>query len=183
MRVIAGSARGRVLKTLEGEATRPTTDKVKGSIFNIIQFEIAGKRVLDLFSGSGQLAIEAISRGARWAVAVDISKAAVSVIRENVKKCGFEDTISIHNCDFSEVLTKGAKYDVIFLDPPYKASLLASALERINKFDILSENGIIICETDAATDVAKILPECYSFKEYKYGTIKLTVIRNTPFEG
>ncbi len=178
MRVISGTARGRVLKTLEGQDTRPTTDKVKGSIFNIIQFEIEGKRVLDLFSGSGQLAIEAVSRGAKTAVAADNSKAAAEIIKENIKRCGFENKISICRGDYSQVLTKGAKYDVIFLDPPYESNLLDKALEMITKFDILSENGIIICETDASTDVAGALPESYSFKEYRYGRIKLTVIRN-----
>ncbi|MBQ5777537.1 MAG: 16S rRNA (guanine(966)-N(2))-methyltransferase RsmD [Oscillospiraceae bacterium] len=178
MRVIAGSARGRLLKTLEGEATRPTTDKVKGAMFNIIQFELEGSRVLDLFSGSGQLAIEAISRGAKSAIAVDNSKSASLIIRENIKTCGFENEISVHTGDYLQVLTKGSKYDVIFLDPPYMSGLLFEALRKIAEFDILAENGIIICETDASTSVSEILPEGYSVREYRYGRIKLTVIRN-----
>ena len=118
MRVISGKVRGRILKALEGEETRPTTDKVKESLFNIIQFEIEGSRFLDLFSGSGQLAIEAVSRGAESAVAVENSRFAAEIIKENIKRCGFEKEIFLHRGDFSEVLTKDAKYDVIFLDPP-----------------------------------------------------------------
>ena len=178
MRVISGLARGRLLKTLEGEATRPTTDKVKGAIFNIIQFELEGRRVLDLFSGSGQLAIEAVSRGAESALAVDSSKAACLIIKENIKLCGFENEISVYTGDYLQVLTKGSKYDVIFLDPPYMSKLLFEALKKIAEFDILSENGIIICETDVSTSVSEVFPQNYSVKEYRYGRIKLSVIRN-----
>lgn len=177
MRVISGVARGRFLKSLEGEATRPTTDKVKESIFNIIQFEIEGSRVLDLFGGSGQLAIEAISRGAENAVVAENSKKAADIIKENIKICGFEDKITIRRGDYSEVLTKGVKYDVIFLDPPYQSNLIFKALETINEFDILSKDGIIICETDAMSDIVGFVGDFYSCREYKYGRIKLTVLR------
>lgn len=177
MRVISGSARGRVLKALEGELTRPTTDKVKESIFNIIQFDIADSRVLDLFGGSGQLAIEAISRGAKNAVVVENAKRAADIIRENIKRCDFADQITIHRGDFAEVLTKGAKYDVIFLDPPYNSDLLPRALEFIHSFDILSNSGIIVCETDSSSDVMRLPEDKYSYREYLYGRIKLTIIR------
>ena len=179
MRVIAGSAKGRTLKTPEGLDTRPTTDKVKGSIFNIIQFEIPGKRVLDLFGGSGQLAIEAISRGAESALVVDSSKKAIDVIRENIKNCRFEENIRVYKGDYSEVLTKGSEYDVIFLDPPYASELLKKAIELIVKFDILSKDGIIVCETDSSSDLTEIFRERYTLREYKYGRIKLSVIRNS----
>ena len=178
MRVISGSARGRVLKTLEGEHTRPTTDKVKGSIFNIIQFEIEDRDVLDLFSGSAQLSIEAISRGAKSALAVDNSRKAINIIKENIEICGFEDKISTICGDYSEVLTKGRKYDVIFLDPPYDSGLLEKALQKIFEFDILSKNGIIVCESDISANTAALVPENYSSREYVYGRIKLLVIRN-----
>lgn len=179
LRVISGIARGRVLKALEGEETRPTTDKVKESVFNIIQFEIEDRRVLDLFGGSGQLAIEAISRGAKHAVVVENSKRAADIIKENVKLCGFADRITLHRGDFAEVLTKGAKYDVIFLDPPFKSNLLLRALELIDTFDILSNDGIIVCEADSALKIPELKGEGYSYREYKYGRIKLTVIRRT----
>ncbi len=179
MRVISGIARGRVLKALEGEETRPTTDKVKESIFNIIQFDIEGSRVLDLFSGSGQLAIEAISRGAKSAVAVENSKRAAEIIKENIKRCDFADLISIHRGDFTEVLTKSAKYDVIFLDPPYSSNFMSKALEIIYSFDILSNHGIIVCETDSSSEVLRADSDAYSYREYKYGRVKLTVIRKS----
>lgn len=177
MRVISGTARGRVLKALEGEVTRPTTDKVKESIFNIIQFELDNARVLDLFGGSGQLAIEAVSRGAKSAVVVENSKKASDVIKENIKKCDFADQISIHRGDYTEVLTKSSKYDVIFLDPPYDSNLLSKAMELIHSFDILSKDGIIICETDSSEKLYKLPQELYSIREYKYGRIKLNIIR------
>lgn len=176
MRVISGSARGRVLKALEGDITRPTTDKVKESIFNIIQFETAGRRVLDLFGGSGQLAIEAVSRGAKSAVVCENSRQAAAVIKDNVKKCGFENEITIHRGDFSEVLKKDAKFDIIFLDPPYKSNLLARALEIIQTIDILSLNGIIVCETDCQYEIDNLKEPYIIRREYKYGRIKITVI-------
>lgn len=175
MRVISGLARGRVLKALEGDATRPTTDKVKEAMFNIIQFDIEESKVLDLFGGSGQLALEAISRGAESALVVEKSRPAVNIIRENIKRCGFEDKITVYQGDFSEVLTKNAKYDVIFLDPPYSGDLMNRALDAIYSFDILSNDGIIVCETENFSEVLK--SDEYSYKEYKYGRIKLTVIR------
>ncbi len=178
MRVVSGIRRGKVLKAPEGLDTRPTTDKVKAAIFNIIQFEIQDKKVLDLFGGSGQLAIEAVSRGAKSATVVDNSKKAIGIIKENVKNCNFEDSISVHFADFSEVLTKGAKYDVIFLDPPYASELLKRALELIVRFDILSKDGIIVCETDDLSNIDELFREKYSFRDYKYGRVRLFVIRN-----
>ncbi|MBR5542783.1 MAG: 16S rRNA (guanine(966)-N(2))-methyltransferase RsmD [Oscillospiraceae bacterium] len=178
MRVISGSARGRVLKTLEGEHTRPTADKVKESIFNIIQFELEGRRVLDLFSGSGQLAIEAVSRGAESAVAVDNSKRAVDIIKQNIKNCGFEDKISLSMGDYADFLSRKNKFDLIFLDPPYDSGHMARALELIREFDILSKRGIIVCETDSSTDICGFEDEQFSVREYKYGRVKLTVIRS-----
>jgi len=177
MRVISGSVRGRMLKALEGSETRPTTDKVKESIFNIIQFDIEGRRVLDLFSGSGQLAIEAVSRGAEYAVAVDKSKYAVEIIKENVKRCNFEDKIKIYKGDFTEVLSKGGKFDLIFLDPPYDSDLLLKSLNLIVSFDILSNDGIIICETDVSQSILEY-SDLFNRKEYRYGRVKLTLMRN-----
>jgi 16S rRNA (guanine(966)-N(2))-methyltransferase RsmD len=177
MRVITGLARGRKLKTLEGKNTRPTSDKVKESMFNIIQFELAGKRVLDLFGGSGQLAIEAVSRGAAHADIIDNSRAAYSIIQDNVKNCGFTDKISIRLCDYSVFLkTADEKYDIVFLDPPYDTPLLNKAISMIIQFDILSNSGIIICEFDRNTNLCDI-PETYSAKEYSYGRTNVCVFR------
>lgn len=177
MRVVSGIARGRILKTLEGEATRPTTAKVKESIFNIIQFDLEGKTVLDLFSGSGQLAIEAVSRGASRAVAVDSSRKAIDIIKENVKTCGFSEEISVIMSDYSDFLKKKNRFDIIFLDPPYGSSAMDKALEQIRLFDILSNRGIIVCETDALSNIEGFPETEYSSREYKYGRVKLTIIR------
>ncbi len=177
MRVISGTARGRVLNSLEGEATRPTTDRVKESIFNIIQFEIEGRRILDLFGGSGQMAIEAVSRGAESALVAENSKQAGTIIRENIKKCGFSDKIRLYMGDFSEVLTKGEKYDVIFLDPPYKSNYIAKALSMIQSIDILSNGGIIVCETDKSAEIPHLSAPYDTRREYVYGRTKITVIR------
>ena len=139
MRVITGSARGAKLKTLEGLATRPTSDRVKEAIFNIIQFDIEGRRVLDLFGGSGQLAIEALSRGADYAVLVDQSAEAVKVIKDNLKKVKFDQKASVFQMDYLRYLsTSREKFDIIFLDPPYAEKSLENALQKISEIDMCS---------------------------------------------
>ena len=125
MRVITGTARGRRLKELQGMETRPTTDKVKESLFSIIQFDIEGRRVLDLFAGTGQLGIEALSRGAAEAVFVDRRPDAVRLVQENLALCAFTDRARVKSGDALAYLKSGEKFDLIFLDPPYAADLLA----------------------------------------------------------
>lgn len=174
MRVITGEARGRRLKEPVGMDIRPTTDKVKESIFNIIQFDIEGRKVLDLFGGSGQLGIEAISRGAKSAVFVDASQQAVKLINENLKIVGFEDRARVVRGDSISFLASGEKYGVVFMDPPYDTDLLDKALENAIKFDILKENGIIVCESKLEKQLAVTEPY-YLSREYKYGKIKLSV--------
>lgn len=174
MRVITGEARGRRLKEPVGMDIRPTTDKVKESIFNIIQFDIEGRNVLDLFGGSGQLGIEAISRGAKSAVFVDASQQAVKLINENLKIVGFEDRARVVRGDSISFLASGEKYGVVFMDPPYDTDLLDKALENAIKFDILKENGIIVCESKLEKQLAVTEPY-YLSREYKYGKIKLSV--------
>ncbi len=173
MRVITGSARGRRLKEPKNMDIRPTTDKVKESIFNIVQFDLEGRRVLDLFAGTGQLGIEALSRGAKSAVFVDESNEAVKIIRENLEHCGLKGETT--RDDAIGFLSRGGKFDIIFLDPPYASGLLDAALKKIIQFDILAEGGIIICET-AGEKTLEALPEPYFVgREYKYGKVKLTV--------
>jgi len=173
MRVVSGSARGRKLKEPAGDGIRPTTDKVKESIFNIIQFDIEGRRVLDLFAGTGQLGIEALSRGAGNTLFVDSSTEAVKLIRENIKVCGFMDKSSVYACDALRYLENDEKYDLIFIDPPYDSKLAAKALSKIVEFDKLNKNGIIILEIKADTSVP-VVNEPYSLqKEYKYGSVKI----------
>ena len=135
MRVISGSARGRRLKELQGMDTRPTTDKVKESLFNIIQFDIAGD-VLDLFAGTGQLGIEALSRGAADCLFVDSARDSVRLVQENLRRCGL--AARVLQCDALGILKSGEKFDLIFLDPPYGSGLEAKAIETVKEFDILS---------------------------------------------
>jgi len=147
MRVITGKARGVVLKTPDGQATRPTTDRVKEALFSILQFELAGKRVLDLFGGTGQLGIEAVSRGAKHAVFVDESEAACRLIRENLKRTRLEQDASVIRSDYMSYLVKcREKFDIILLDPPYAEEYLENSLKIITEIDILQSGGIIVTE-------------------------------------
>ena len=140
MRVITGTARGTKLATLDSDATRPTADMVKEAIFSMIQFDLEGRVVLDLFGGSGQLAIEALSRGAERAVIVDSSREATAMIIENAKKTKLFDRCRVSTSDYASYL-KGAagreKFNIIFLDPPYNTALLRDALVGIRNADIL----------------------------------------------
>lgn len=173
MRVITGTARGRRLKTPENYDIRPTTDNVKESVFNIIQFDIEGRRVLDLFAGTGQLGIECLSRGAAEAVFIDENTAAVKIVKENLKTCGF--TAAVLQQDALSYLRHCGKFDLVFVDPPYDSGLYESVLETINSVDILSDGGIILCESRRE----KVLPDMRApyrkKKEYNYGRVKLTV--------
>ena len=173
MRVITGSARGRKLKEPAGMDIRPTTDMVKESVFNIIQFQVEGARVLDLFAGTGQLGIEALSRGAASAVFVDQSQEAVKLIRENLDHTGLADRARITRGDSLQFLRSGEKFDIVFLDPPYGVGLLEKALEGAAGFDILRENGIIVCESRKGDNLPDLGPG-YRQREYRYGKIKLT---------
>ncbi|SCJ22075.1 Ribosomal RNA small subunit methyltransferase D [uncultured Flavonifractor sp.] len=178
MRVISGSARGRRLKELQGMDTRPTTDKVKESLFNIIQFEIEGRRVLDLFGGTGQLGIEALSRGADHCTFVDMRKEAAALIRENLRLTGLSERSRVVQGDALSFLSScGEKFDVILLDPPYHTELLEKSVERITEFDILREHGIIICESAAERELPALPPPYERGREYRYGKIRLTVCR------
>ena len=175
MRVISGTARGRRLKEPANYDIRPTTDKVKESIFNIIQFEIEGRRILDLFAGTGQLGIEALSRGAASCVFVDESNAAIKIVGENVKSCGFEKQAEILRSDAQSAVARLGKFDVILLDPPYDTDLLNTVLSKIIEFDILKVNGIILCESRAEAVLPEVTAPYKVRKEYKYGKIKLTL--------
>ena len=153
---------------------RPTTDKVKEALFNIIQFDIEGRRVLDLFAGTGQLGIEALSRGAKEATFVDQSREAISLVRDNLKTCGFAGTVV--QADSVGFLGRGQKYDLIFIDPPYDSNLLLNALSAIYQFDILSEGGIIVCESRRDMEIPVPSEPYFVVKSYHYSAIKLTTI-------
>ena len=175
MRVITGSARGRRLKEIEGLETRPTTDRVKEALFSVIQFDIEGRRVLDLFAGTGQLGIEALSRGAESAVFVEQRKDAVQAVRENLVVCGLSDRARVVSGDAMRYLKSGEKFDLIFLDPPYASGLLEQALEEIARFDICRRHGIIVAESVADKVLPPLSAPYAVHREYRYGKIKLTV--------
>ena len=178
MRVISGTARGRRLKELQGMDTRPTTDKVKESMFNIIQFDLEGRKVLDLFAGTGQLGIEALSRGAAHCTFVDTRRDAVALVKENLNATSFSQQASVFQSDSLAFLSScREKFDIIFLDPPYQTDFLERCMETVVMFDILNEHGIMVCES-AADRVLPTLPEAYQMsREYRYGKIKLTICR------
>ena len=147
MRVVSGTARGTTLRAPNGVTTRPTADRVKEALFSIIQFDIPGASVLDLFGGSGQLGIEALSRGANRAVFVDFDKNACSVIRENLKRTNFLDDAVVCNVDsFAYLRMCKGKFNIILLDPPYAKDYLENALKLITEIDILQSGGIIVSE-------------------------------------
>ena len=173
MRVITGTARGRRLKTPENYDIRPTTDNVKESVFNIIQFDIEGRRVLDLFAGTGQLGIECLSRGAAEAVFIDENTAAVKIVKENLKTCGF--TAAVLQQDALSYLRHCGRFDLVFVDPPYDSGLYESVLETINSVDILSDGGIILCESRREKTLPDMCVPYRKKKEYNYGRVKLTV--------
>ena len=174
MRVITGTLRGRRLLEPQGNAVRPTTDQVKESLFNIIQFDIEGRKVLDLFAGTGQLGIEALSRGAASCTFVDSSRDSVKLVQENLRRCGLPQTVV--QADAIGFLKGSGQYDLIFLDPPYGTGLDAQAILAVKEFDKLSIGGIMICETRPETELPLLPADYASTRTYRYGKIKLTVI-------
>lgn len=159
MRIISGKARGTKLNTLEGVETRPTLDRVKESLFNILQDKIYDSKVLDLFAGSGALGIESLSRGAKEVILCDKSFKAVQIIRENVIKTHFQEQTKIINNDYKKTLDmlKNEKFDIIFLDPPYESQFDIQSLKIIIDNNMLSDEGIIILETDNEKEKKEML--------------------------
>lgn len=148
MRIITGKARGKQLKTLPGDATRPTSERVKGAIFSSIQFELEGRRVLDLFAGSGQMGLEALSRGAASVTFADASPEAMAIVKENTKSCGFFDDCRYLISDYRNVIRKAgdAQYDLIFIDPPYAMKAAWDAVSRILEAGLAAPGAIIVTE-------------------------------------
>lgn len=181
MRVITGAARGRKLKTPSGFDVRPTTDSVKEAVFNIIHNDVEGRKVLDLFAGTGQLGIEALSRGAASAVFVDSSAESLKIVRENLKLCGF-DALTVHS-DALSYLRHCGRFDLIFIDPPYDSGLYVPVLSAINQIDILSENGIIIVESRRECELPAPVAPYVSLREYNYGKVKIRSFSRLPDEA
>lgn len=183
MRVISGKARGVILKTPDGLATRPTADRVKEALFSILQFDLPGSKVLDLFGGTGQLGIEAMSRGARSAVFVDERIQACRLISENLKRTGFSSDAKVICSDYAAYLKNCTdKFDIIILDPPYAEVFLENALNKISEIDILQSSGIIVTERPAEKDFSQDFPGYIRSKDYKYGKTILTLFRKACVE-
>ena len=177
MRIITGFARGTKLETLEGNDTRPTLERVKEAVFSAIQNRIEGRRVLDLFAGSGQLGLECLSRGAESAVFVDGEKKAVEVIKSNVKKTHFEEKARVYTSDYLEYLkvAKGKeKFDIVFLDPPFSKGMMDKALKTMLDADVLSDRAMVICESD--TDEIPKHDGYEIYKHKKYGRVNINIL-------
>ncbi len=176
MRIISGTAKGRRLQTLPGDDVRPTSDKVKEGIFSAIQFDIEGRRFLDLFAGSGQMGLEALSRGALSATFVDASAQSIKVCKENVNSTGFSEFSKIHRNDALAFLAlTNETFDIAFLDPPYSAGLLEKALFAVAKK--MSDYGIIICEHPPEVNLPEQVDDFLVYKKYRYGKINLTTYK------
>ena len=176
MRVITGTARGRRLGELKGQETRPTTGKVKEAIFSALQFDLEGRRVLDLFAGTGQMGIEALSRGASSCVFVDMRRDAAALVRENLAVCGLSDRAQVVCGDAMGYLASvRAPFDLVFLDPPYGDEVLERAIAHIARFDILAPRGIIVAESPADKTLPALSAPYGVYREYRYGRIKVTV--------
>ena len=169
MRIISGKYRGKKLKEFELNTTRPTTDRVKESVFNLIQFDVVDAVVLDLFSGTGSLGIEAISRGARKTYLVDKNIEAIKIIKDNLK--GIDGNYIVENNDYINFLNNvNEKFDIVLLDPPYQTDYGTNAIEMLIKNNLLKPNAIIIFETSYDKKIDLIL-EGFDVKKKKYGTV------------
>ena len=178
MRVITGKARGVLLKTPEGMLTRPTSDRVKEALFSIVNFDLPGANVLDLFAGTGQLGIEALSRGAKRAVFVDAREDACKIVRENLRRTKLENEAKVVRGDYLDYLRRcKEKYDIILLDPPYAEVFLENALKCITEIDILQSGGIIVTERPVEKELSLVFEGYTRSKDYKYGNTLLTLYR------
>jgi len=182
MRIITGKARGVRLVTLDGDATRPTSERAKEAVFSMLQFDIEGRTVLDLFGGSGQLALEALSRGAKLAYIADSSKAAASIIKQNAEKTRLIENCRIMQADWKETLRrlKGEKIDIVFIDPPYAMNIIPTVLEEL--YPMLKPTSTVMCE--AGKDITDIIPEKYEIiKNAKYGVAYVTLLKTKKEES
>ena len=178
MRVITGKARGVLLKTPEGMLTRPTSDRVKEALFSIVNFDLPGANVLDLFAGTGQLGIEALSRGAKSAVFVDAGEDACKLIRENLKRTKLEQDGRVVRGDYMDYLRRCREnYEIIFLDPPYAEVFLENALKCITEIDILQSGGIIVTERPLGKELPWEFEGYTRSRDYKYGNTLVTIYR------
>jgi 16S rRNA (guanine(966)-N(2))-methyltransferase RsmD len=180
MRIITGRARGAKLTAPKGETTRPTAERTKEAIFSSLQFDIQGREVLDLFAGSGQMALEALSRGAKHAVLCDRSREAVDAIRSNALKTRLAPDCEIFCSDYQamlQTLRRRYTFDLVFLDPPYAAGVLSDVLTRLDRMGLLAEGAIVVCETGHTDPFGDALPSSYEItKSAKYGVAQVTYL-------
>lgn len=179
MRVISGSQKGKLLKAVPGNQTRPTTDKVKEAIFNMIGPYFSGGIGLDLFAGSGGLGIEGLSRGLEKVIFVDRDTSAFQTIKANIHTCGFEEQSELYRNDseraLKAILKRNLRFDVIFLDPPYKKQKLISVLEIINENSLISESGYVICEHSSDIQLPEYVGRLQLIKKAQYGIIGISI--------
>lgn len=179
MKVISGKYKGRNLEGFDLDGTRPTMDRVKESLFGMIQNYVDDSVVLDLFSGSGNLSIEALSEGAKYAYSVDSNYKAIKTIKKNIDTINITD-IDVLNMDYIEALkyfnNKDINFDIIFLDPPYKTNYIEKSIKLIDKYDLLKDDGIIVCESDSLDKI--VYTEKYkSVKDKKYGDKYIVILK------
>ncbi len=183
MRIITGTARGKHLKTLEGNETRPTSERVKGAIFSSLQFELAERRVLDLFAGSGQLGLEALSRGARSVTFADASPEAIAIVKENATACGFFDRCRYLISDYRNVIRKGAGkdcYDLFFIDPPYQSDAALDALFRIVEAGLADDGALFILETGREIREDELPAGLTLRRAARYSVSYVTILEKAP---
>ncbi len=178
MRIIAGTSRGTKLNTLSGDNTRPTLDRVKESLFNIIYSKSDYyETVLDLFAGSGSLGLETLSRGSKFAYFCDNSSNAINIINQNIQRCKYQNQSKVLNVDYIQCLQvlkqNNIILDIIFLDPPYDKGLGIKAIEQIDRLELLNINGIIVLETSLVEKIPNVLGSFEIIDERKYGKVKL----------
>lgn len=178
MRVISGKVRGLKLDTPKNEDVRPTTDRVKESLFNIISPYIIDSNVLDLFAGTGSLGIECLSRGASYATFVDVSKESIKIVKSNIEKARVENESTILNMDFKSAIKRlrlqNKKFDIIFMDPPYYKNMFIDAISNIDSADLLSQDGIIVVEHDKQDKFEDKIGRLEKIRDKKYGNTTLT---------
>lgn len=176
MRVITGIARGKRLVTPDGSDVRPTSDKVKEALFSALQFDIEGRRVLDLFAGSGQLGIEALSRGAESCVFVDNSRASLNLVKKNLEITGLSVNTKVVQSDFSSFAAMCRDtFDIVFLDPPYAAGILCDAIKAV--LPLMSDFGMIICEYPPEVTIPESVAGFSVYRTYRYGKINVSIYR------
>ncbi|MBE6780674.1 MAG: 16S rRNA (guanine(966)-N(2))-methyltransferase RsmD [Ruminococcaceae bacterium] len=176
MRVITGIARGKRLVTPDGSDVRPTSDKVKEALFSALQFDIEGRRILDLFAGSGQLGIEALSRGAKSCVFVDNSRASINLVKKNLEITGLSSNAKVIQSDFASFAAMSRDtFDIVFLDPPYAAGMLVDAIKAV--LPLMSDYGMIICEYPPEVNLPEEVGGFNIHRTYRYGKINAAIYR------